>query len=189
MGDCYKTNKQCRTMRDFVPFRTTRKPGIGYHPKRRNQVGMMKGQSLLIVDDEPTVCAMLAGMLRRLGFRTLQAYSARQALEIYRRSSEDIGLVITDVVMPVMNGPTLARHLQELYPQVKVFFMSGYMEKALWQCDHVRINEVPFLRKPFTAETLASTIVPMLGETRAARRASGASDRIDGGFSPEPLNS
>jgi CheY-like chemotaxis protein len=113
---------------------------------------------ILVVDDEPQICAITSEMLRNLGYRTLQAYNAAEALETYKRVAGEICMVLTDVVMPSMNGQELADRLLEIDPDLKIVFMSGYTNGALRECDHVSVEEVRFLRKPFNQETLAQTV-------------------------------
>ena len=78
------------------------------------------GRAILVVDDEPQICAITSEMLRNLGYKTLQAYTAAAALDICSKLPGDIGLVLTDVVMPSMNGPELADRLRQIRESLDV---------------------------------------------------------------------
>lgn len=84
------------------------------------------GGTILLVEDEQPVREVIDAMLCDLGFSVVQASSATEALEIYRRRSTDIDVVLTDLMMPGMNGLALAEHLARLNPQVRVVVVSGY---------------------------------------------------------------
>jgi CheY-like chemotaxis protein len=93
-------------------------------------------------------------MLERLGYETLPAPSPGQALELFMAHSGRIALVITDVVMPEMNGRELAKRLKEVSPNLKTLFMSGYTADVIAQRGELE-SDTPFLQKPFTMRDLA----------------------------------
>jgi CheY-like chemotaxis protein len=101
-------------------------------------------------------------ILGRLGYRTLMAEGADQALEIFRAHKDSIDLLLTDVVMPRVGGPELAERLHELEPRLPVLFMSGYTDDAVGR-EGVLDPEVPFLQKPFTPEALGQKVREVLG--------------------------
>lgn len=82
--------------------------------------------TVLIVDDEPMLLELLQRMLVRRGLRVLAATSAAQALEIFRAEQDNIRTVITDIMMPEMDGKSLAAELLKIQPDVKVYVSSGY---------------------------------------------------------------
>ena len=96
------------------------------------------------------------------GFRVLTACGGAEALALCRSSPEAIDLVLSDLVMPQMNGQQLAEQLRQAYPGIKIVFMSGYTEHAvLNQLTHD--PTVSFVGKPFTATMLVDAVRKVLG--------------------------
>ena len=115
------------------------------------------GGSILLVEDEPALLAMTRTMLERLGYGVTAAETPASALRLAEEHPDTYDLLITDVVMPVMNGRDLGRRLRELSPRVRVLFMSGYPSNILAR-DGVMAEDVPFLQKPFTLQALADAV-------------------------------
>lgn len=114
-------------------------------------------ETLLLVEDDDQVREMTAIFLREYGYEVLVAATGNQALEICEQEGRGIELVITDVVMPQMNGRELITHLRQLLPEVKVLYMSGYADDAILR--RGLLNEkFAFIQKPFTADALAQKI-------------------------------
>lgn len=110
-------------------------------------------ETILLVEDEPSVLQMTARMLRGMGYNVLAAPAPGEAIRLAREHSGPIDLLITDVVMPEMNGRDLARNLISIYPDLRRLFMSGYTADII--ASHDVLNEgVHFLQKPFSKETL-----------------------------------
>ncbi len=129
--------------------------------------------TILLVEDEEAVRAFSARVLRNKGYDVLEAASGDTALEVFRDRAEAIDLIVTDVVMPRMDGPTLVRHLREQRQDLKVIFISGYTEDAFRQ----RLGEetgIHFLAKPFTLKQLAAKVKDVLGAPSAATGTSSA---------------
>ena len=117
--------------------------------------------TLLLVEDEDAVRAFSARALRKKGYDVIEASSGEQALEIMELQGDAVDLLITDVVMPNLDGPTLVRRVREGRPDVKVIFISGYTE------DSFRRNlgeeaDIHFLGKPFTLKQLAGMVKDVL---------------------------
>jgi two-component system cell cycle sensor histidine kinase/response regulator CckA len=113
--------------------------------------------TVMLVEDEDPVRIFGARALRNKGYTVLEAKSGDGALEMIRAAEEKIDLLITDVVMPRMDGPALVRQVRELHPDMKVIFISGYTEDAFRQ----RLDsdsEIHFLPKPFSLKQLASKV-------------------------------
>jgi two-component system cell cycle sensor histidine kinase/response regulator CckA len=115
--------------------------------------------TVLLVEDEDPVRLFSARALKNKGYTVIEAQSAEQALEILHDSAQKVDLVITDVVMPKMDGPSLIKEVRELYPEraLKVIFISGYTE------DNFRTRlgddaDIHFLAKPFSLKQLASKV-------------------------------
>jgi two-component system cell cycle sensor histidine kinase/response regulator CckA len=122
---------------------------------------------VLIVDDEPEVVAITASILDAGGYKVLKAHGGMEALGLIRAAEGPIGLLITDVVMPDLNGPHLADELRQQIPDLRVIFMSG------WE-PHVIAHEGPYhrgypmLAKPFTAAALLQLVDEVLGASSSA---------------------
>jgi two-component system cell cycle sensor histidine kinase/response regulator CckA len=108
--------------------------------------------TILLVEDEAMVRAVAERALTRQGYKVLPAGNGEEALEILERGDVTIDLLISDVVMPAMDGPTLVRHARENLPDLKVLFMSGYAEEQLRKS--IAIDRVSFLSKPFSVQQL-----------------------------------
>jgi PAS domain S-box-containing protein len=118
-------------------------------------------ETILLVEDEPMVLEMTAVMLKRQGYTVLPAFSPGEAIRLAREHAGEIHLLMTDVVMPEMNGRDLARNLLSLYPGLKRLFMSGYTADVI--ALHGVLEEgVPFIQKPFTMQGLAAKLRSVL---------------------------
>ena len=119
-------------------------------------------RTVLLVEDEAMVRALVKRVLARHGFRVLDAEGPEEALALLENAGEEIELLITDVVMPGMSGHSLARSLHSSRPALKVLYMSGYSEGT--QLVHAAAGEgVHFLAKPFTNEELLTKVREVLG--------------------------
>jgi YesN/AraC family two-component response regulator len=100
-------------------------------------------------------------MLERLGYKVVGAYGPNQAIETAAKKKEDIHLLITDVVMPDMNGRELAEKLRSFYPHIKQLFMSGYTANVI--AHHGVLDEhTHFIQKPFSKADLANKVRKVL---------------------------
>ncbi len=100
---------------------------------------------ILIVDDEIGIREFLAAYLQSKDFKILTAGSAEEALDIWAESHDQIELLVTDIVMPGMNGKALAERLSEQKPSLKIVFMSGYLPEEIAE----ETLEGVFFKKPF----------------------------------------
>jgi two-component system cell cycle sensor histidine kinase/response regulator CckA len=107
--------------------------------------------TILLVEDEAMVRAVAERALTRQGYQVLTANNGEEALELIEEGTE-FDLLISDVVMPQMDGPTLVRAARAKYPDLKVLFMSGYAEEQLRKS--IDIDRVSFLPKPFSVQQL-----------------------------------
>jgi PAS domain S-box-containing protein len=112
--------------------------------------------TVLIVEDEDAIRRMIRQSLEQCGHRVLDAGDGQEALRVSRRHPDRIDLLLTDSVMPQMNGETLAIELRRERPELKVLLMSGYTEDAS------NPGSLPCLAKPFTMEQLASRILEVM---------------------------
>jgi PAS domain S-box-containing protein len=119
---------------------------------------MVEGsETVLLVEDEETLRAMAEEVLQNCGYTVLSAANGREALSHCEEHTGTIDLLVTDVVMPGMNGGELARCLLELRPTMKVFYMSGYTDNTLLASGVLR-SENTILQKPFTPAELSRTV-------------------------------
>jgi PAS domain S-box-containing protein len=114
-------------------------------------------ERLLLVEDDTQVRSLAATMLRGAGYDVLEAASPGDALLLAEQRRAPIHLLLTDVVMPLMNGRELAERLQSLRPELKVLFMSGYTDDAVVR-HGVHSGEVDFVQKPFTPGELLERV-------------------------------
>ncbi len=127
---------------ESVPARSTLGPG---------------SRTVLLVEDEPAILQMVRHLLERWGCTVLAAESPAEAIRLAREHSGNIDLLLTDVVMPDMNGRELARRLQQMRPGLRCLFMSGHMAGILAQ-HGVLGSHVHFIHKPFTARSLMDKV-------------------------------
>jgi two-component system, cell cycle sensor histidine kinase and response regulator CckA len=118
-------------------------------------------ESILLVEDEATLRQLAARALRARGFKVLLAADGAEALRILESHRQPIDLLVTDVVMPNMDGRELADRLRARMPDLKVLFLSGYMDDALLRRGVFDANET-LLQKPFTPHTLAQRVCEVL---------------------------
>jgi two-component system cell cycle sensor histidine kinase/response regulator CckA len=108
--------------------------------------------TVLLVEDEPMVRSVAERALARHGYTVITADNGEDALEILAKN-EPVDLLISDVVMPGMDGPTMVREARKSRPELKILFMSGYAEEQLRKS--LDIENVNFLSKPFSVIELA----------------------------------
>jgi len=118
--------------------------------------------TVLLVEDEDPVRLFAARALRSKGYQVIEARSGEAALELLEREAPDLDLLITDVVMPGIDGPTLFRTVRETRPGLPVVCISGYSEDALRQ-RIVGADGVAFLPKPFSLKQLAVAVKRAVG--------------------------
>jgi len=121
-------------------------------------------ETILLVEDEPMILDITIKMLERQGYTVQAAATPGEAIRLAREHAGEIHLLMTDVVMPEMNGKALAKNLLSLYPNLKRLFMSGYTSDVI--AHHGVLDEgVQFIQKPFSVQTLAVKVREMLDET------------------------
>lgn len=119
-------------------------------------------ETILIVDDEPEVRAVAVDMLQAKGYRTLDTGDPMRALHIARTETEPIHLLLSDVVMPLMNGRELAEQVRVIRPAIKILFMSAYSTETVEDYGIRIAPGQPFVVKPFTMEELAAKVRTIL---------------------------
>jgi PAS domain S-box-containing protein len=119
-------------------------------------------ETVLLVEDEQSVRTLSRSILEGYGYTVLEAASGKEGLEVARNYPLPIHLVLTDVVMPEMGGSDMASRLEALRPGVRVLYMSGYTDDAVFRHGLLEKGRV-FLQKPFTPGTLARKVREVLG--------------------------
>jgi PAS domain S-box-containing protein len=114
-------------------------------------------ETILLVEDEQTILEMTTTMLQLLGHRVLAVGTADEALYLGAKHEGEIDLLLTDVIMPEMNGRDMAKHLLVSQPGMRVLFMSGYAANILTNQGALD-EEVNFIEKPFTMQELAAKV-------------------------------
>lgn len=121
----------------------------------------MGSETILLVEDEPSILSLGKTMLEGLGYHVLSAGSPLEAINLVEGYKNRIDLLLTDVVLPEMNGKELARRIRLFYPDIDVLFMSGYTANVI--AHHgVLDNGVNFLQKPYSHQSLAAKIREVL---------------------------
>jgi len=157
--DVYSEPGQGTTFRVYLP----RHEGEAREASRQGPVDLMRGggETILLVEDEPMLLEIGKSMLERLGYRVLAAGMPGEAVQAAEAHPDDIHLLMTDVVMPGMNGRELSERLLSLYPNLRCLFMSGYTSEVI--AHHGVLDAgVPFIQKPFTLRTLSTKLREML---------------------------
>jgi two-component system, cell cycle sensor histidine kinase and response regulator CckA len=126
-------------------------------PRKADVVEDLWGQgTILFVEDEDAVRTFATKALERKGYKLFAAASGEQALEILSEHGDSIDLLISDVVMPNMDGPTVVKHARAAYPNLKVILISGYAEESLRKS--IETPDIGFLPKPFQLKELALAV-------------------------------
>ena len=124
-------------------------------------------ETVLVVDDEPLICEQIRRLLEARGYTILPAPNGAEAIAIAAAHRGPIHLLVTDIIMPGLRGPDLARHIRSRRPEVKVLYVSGFQppgagDPALSQ------KETAFLQKPFTRTALLTRVRALLDATTGA---------------------
>ncbi len=120
-------------------------------------------ETILLVEDEPAILKIAAMLLERQGYKVLTAKTPSEALTIAKNSKNQIAMLMTDVIMPDMNGRELANKLSERIPTLKVLFMSGYTANIISR-HGVLDDGMHFIQKPFSISDLATKVREVLDE-------------------------
>jgi PAS domain S-box-containing protein len=143
------------TMKLYLPSAV--EPATAIRP-RAPQSALERGtETILLVEDEAQVRAIVARMLAAQGYTVMQAAHGAAALELLESATAPIDLLLTDLIMPHMGGRELAERVRELRPQLKVLFTSGYTEDVIVQ-NRLLDHHIVLLHKPFTRAALAAKV-------------------------------
>ncbi len=117
--------------------------------------------TVLLVEDEDFVRNVTREVLELSGYQVIEAVDANDGLELYRQNIEFIDLILTDVVMPGMNGREFANQVLALRPDLKIIFMSGYTDNAIVRESFSDLH-LNYLQKPFTLDHLTDKVQQVL---------------------------
>jgi two-component system cell cycle sensor histidine kinase/response regulator CckA len=158
------------TFRIYLPRHRADASVAAAEPERAALRDVTGQDTILLVEDEEAVRSFAARALKMRGYSVLEAGGGEEALEIVKNAKSPIHLLITDVVMPNMDGPTLVRNVKRLKPEMAVIFMSGYAEEAFRRNDE-KAEDLHFLPKPFGLKQLAAKVKEVLSGAPQPRRA------------------
>jgi PAS domain S-box-containing protein len=145
-------------------------PGAGsrfhvYFPAAGARTTRVRGEGvILLAEDDPAVRRLVVMELTRRGFTVVEAEDGRHAVEVLGREGDRIDMLVTDVVMPRMNGADLAKEVERVRPGLKILFISGHPERAGAGLDPTGVTNL--LMKPFTADTLAARVKEMMSSDK-----------------------
>jgi DNA-binding NtrC family response regulator len=122
------------------------------------------GRTVLLVEDERLLRGLMCEFLERAGYNVLSCAHPDEGIAASLRYPGRIDLLLTDVVMPGMNGREMANRILEHLPEVQVVFMSGYPQHSLAQ-EALGNGKFEYLQKPFTLKTLSRKLTQLLGNT------------------------
>jgi two-component system cell cycle sensor histidine kinase/response regulator CckA len=142
---------QGTTVRIYLPRAAGARNGIQRTPQRSRTVG---SETILLVEDDVEVRQVASRILRRNGYRVLEAENGADALRVAEGEAEPVDLIVTDIVMPEMGGTELAQRIREKQPDARILFTSGYTEDAAVRQSLLQEGEA-FIEKPFTPAKLA----------------------------------
>lgn len=129
----------------------------------------VRRKTVLVVEDEREVRELACEFLKSAGYGVLTAEDGMEALETAKRMGKSIHVVLTDIVMPKMRGPALAKRLKSLLPHVKIVYMTGYLEQQGGSVEF--LDDAVFLQKPFTRESVVGRVGEALKNGKPSKRA------------------
>ncbi|MCA1994431.1 MAG: response regulator, partial [Coleofasciculus sp. S288] len=146
----------------FLPVKHTRETGCT--PAEYHELPVGHGELILVVDDEDSIREITKTSLETHGYRTLMAGDGIEAIALYSQHKKEISVVLIDMMMPSMDGPTTIRVLQKINPQVKIIGVSGLVSnhKMIELVDH---SVKTFLPKPYTSNELLTNLQVVLSGT------------------------
>lgn len=156
----YNEPGRALTLRSFFPSAAT----VTYSDGENLFVSDLGPETILLVEDESFVRNVAREILETAGYTVLTAETGKEALAVFEKHGP-VKLLVTDVVMPGMNGRDLSRKLTAMQPDLKTIYMSGYTDNAAMRHDFTA-NDVRFIQKPFTLEGLTGKVREILDGSR-----------------------
>jgi DNA-binding NtrC family response regulator len=127
---------------------------------RRLPSGLAEPDTILVVEDEEALLSLMKETLETNGYRVLAAKDPAAALEAFRKTHDEISLVITDLALPVMNGRDMVQQMRDVEPEMKVIEVSGYGGSDR---EMSAVKREAFIQKPFESQVLVATVQRVLG--------------------------
>ncbi|MBU1106024.1 MAG: transporter substrate-binding domain-containing protein [Candidatus Riflebacteria bacterium] len=157
--DVYSEPENGTTIRIYLPRHT----GETVEALKENTLAIPlgRGETILLVEDDSSILILAKKMLKGLGYSVIATSSASNAIELAEKHPGEINLLVTDVIMPEMNGQELAENLRKMYPNLLVLFMSGYTADIIANRGILEAN-VCFIPKPFSKQNLALKVREVL---------------------------
>jgi signal transduction histidine kinase len=138
-------------------------PAVEFKSNSVNEIALGNNQTIFLVEDDATILRLVERMLKQLRYQVLATNSPLEAIALAEQHHDKIDLLLTDVVMPELNGKDLANHLQNLFPGLRVLFMSGYTANIILHRG-VLDKDVAMIQKPFSKKELSSKIREVLNK-------------------------
>jgi len=155
----YSEPNQGSTFKIYLPRLVTEENADKAVPEKNTAAGGT--ETILLVEDEPTILRMAQVMLERKGYSVLSAATPAEAIDLAKAHADKIHLLMSDVVMPEMNGRELAGQITALYPDIRLLFMSGYTADVIAH-QGVLDDGVAFIQKPFSMTDMTAKIREVL---------------------------
>jgi two-component system cell cycle sensor histidine kinase/response regulator CckA len=151
------------TLKLYFPEVSAAAAFLNSEPRTASAETKRGSETILLVEDEEAVRGLTSRILEKQGYRVMAAQHGREAMEIASREEGHIDLVLTDVVMPGMNGRGLVERLTGIRPRIKSLYMSGYTDDDIIRRGFIEPSR-SFLQKPFTSDALLQTVRKILDE-------------------------
>ena len=153
----------------YLPVADELVASSGTHAQPAEPKAARGNETILVAEDDPSVLALTNLILTGLGYRVLAANSGRAALVLAKEHAGEIDLLLSDLVMPEMDGGELAEALREIRPRTPVLFMSGHTDDSVLR-GRIGSGDVRFLAKPFTARDIAVAVRAAIDSGQQATR-------------------
>ena len=157
----YSEPGQGTTMKVYLPVAGERIKAADQKESGAERDELTGAETLLVVEDDEEVRTIATRFLGKYGYRILEAANAKEAIEICGKFKGTIHLLVTDVIMPGMNGKELFERLRSQRPDMKVLFMSGYTDNIIMQ-KGILPTTINFIQKPFSSQELARKVRALL---------------------------
>jgi CheY-like chemotaxis protein len=145
----------------YLPAQRTTKSATPAGPDERTALPAGRNELILLVDDEDSLRLVAGNILKRLGYRVLFAANGADAVTAYAHHQNEISVVITDMAMPVMDGPALIAILKTMNPDLKIIVSTGFaVDTSLDIAKKAGVRH--FIHKPYTAEALLKVVREVL---------------------------
>ena len=150
----------------YLPVHKGELPAVmrSEEPEEAKATEWSAGGNLLLVEDEDMVRAVAERALVRAGYTVTTACDGEEGLAAIANGSTEFDLIVSDVVMPAMDGPAMARAIRRVKPDIPLLFMSGYAEEQLR--NDIDIDNMHFIPKPFSVQQINAKVAEVLGEQR-----------------------